>query len=251
MIERHSHGFVTSALHSVPRTMERGEDVALVLKRKLVAGVKTQIERCGMRLHKHVWDNDLVGKFRMLSFVARIRVIPNVKPWPAIKAAGTHAADVVRRQVFADLVTFVCAHPEFVRTRTKCDPDSVANAPRVNPLSGAIGIKFEDASTIFFRGFIGNIRALTDRYVHLFAIRREHDVTCPVSTAPQQPARGKMSSQWLRWSTRFEIAITIGKSSYPIGISDVQIVRISPRRIKYDSKWLVETKCTEWFDMVR
>ena len=60
-----------------------------------------------------------------------------------------------------------------------------------------------------------------------------------------------MSGQWLRWSTRFEIAITIGKSSYPIGISDVQIVRIIPRRIKCDPKRLVQAVFDECFDDVR
>src|SRR5882724_5166140 len=126
--------------------MEGGEDVAFVFGWELLAGVKAQVQRGRVRLHEHIRNNDLISELRMFSLVSRIGMIADVKPRPAIKAAGTHTADVVGRQIFADLVTFVCAHPEFVRARTKRDPDSVANAPRVNPLPGAIGIKLEDPS---------------------------------------------------------------------------------------------------------
>jgi hypothetical protein len=60
-----------------------------------------------------------------------------------------------------------------------------------------------------------------------------------------------MSSQLLRWAGRFEIAITIEKPNYPIGISDVQILRIIPRRIKCDPKRLVQTVFDECFDDIR
>src|SRR5213595_599286 len=50
MIERHTHDFVTCALCPVPRTMERGENVASVFSWKLIADVKAKIQTCAMGL---------------------------------------------------------------------------------------------------------------------------------------------------------------------------------------------------------
>src|SRR6267143_2687534 len=138
--------------------MESGEDVAFVFGWELLAGVKAQVQRGRVRLHEHIRNNDLISELRMFSLVSRIGMIADVKPRPAIKAAGTHTADVVGRQIFADLVSLIGAHPELVRAGAKRNSDGVANAPRVNLLSGAIGIKLKDARAIFFRGLIGHIR---------------------------------------------------------------------------------------------
>src|SRR5207248_1966277 len=163
MIERYAYDLITSPFHPVPRTVEGGENVAFVFSRKLVAGVETQIKRGRVCLYKHVGNNHLISKLRMFSLVSRIRMIADVKPRPAIKAARTHAADVVGRQIFADLVSFVGAHPELVRAGPECNSDCIANSPCINLLSGTIGIKFENTRPIFFRGLIGHIRARTDR----------------------------------------------------------------------------------------
>src|SRR5215216_5791769 len=106
----------------------------------------------------------------MLSLVPRILMISDVIPRPAVKSAGTHAADVVWRQIFADLVPLVCAHPQLVCAWPKRDANSVANSPRVNLLSGAVRIKLEDAGAIFFRRVIRHIRTRADRHVHFFTV---------------------------------------------------------------------------------
>src|SRR5262245_19298899 len=106
----------------------------------------------------------------MFSFVTRILMISDVIPRPAVKAAGTHTADVVGRQIFADLVSLVCAHPEFVCAWPKRDADGVANSPGVNLLSASVRIKLEDARAIFFRSLIRHIRARADRHVHFLAV---------------------------------------------------------------------------------
>src|SRR4029077_4953858 len=106
----------------------------------------------------------------MLSLVARILMISDVIPWPAVKSAGPHAADVVGRQIFADLVPFVCAHPKLVCAWPKRDTDRVANSPGINLLPGAVRIKLENARAIFFRSVIRHIRARADRHVPFFTV---------------------------------------------------------------------------------
>src|SRR5437667_6204988 len=101
-----------------------------------------------MRLHEHVRNDNFVSKLRMFPFVARIDMVADVKPRPAIKAARFNTTDVIGRQIFTEFVPLVCAHPELVATRTKCDPDGVSNSPRVHFLSAAIEIEFENARAI-------------------------------------------------------------------------------------------------------
>src|SRR5213596_2173837 len=121
----------------------------------------------------------------MLSFVAMILMISDVIPRPAVKSTGTHAADVVGWQIFADLVPLICAHPELVCAWPKRDADSVANSPGVNLLPAAVRTKLEDTRAILFRSVIRHIRARTDRHVHFFTIRRKHNASCPMSATAQ------------------------------------------------------------------
>src|SRR5207249_6043755 len=100
-----------------------------LLSRKLVAGVKAQIERCRMRLHEHVGNDSFVSKLGMFSLVTRIDMVADIKPGPAIKPAGFYTADVIGRQIIAEFIPLVCAHPELVTAGVKCDPDSVSNSP--------------------------------------------------------------------------------------------------------------------------
>src|SRR5205809_3130261 len=102
----------------------------------------------------------------MLSLVPRILMISDVIPRPAVKSAGTDAADVVGRQIFADLVPLVCAHPKLVCAWSKRDADGVANSPGVNLLRAAVRIKLEDACPICFRSGVRHIRARAYRHVH-------------------------------------------------------------------------------------
>src|SRR5207244_13651573 len=136
---------------------------------ELIAGVKAQIERGRVRLHEHIGNDDFIGKFRVFSLVARILTISDVKPRPAIKSAGTHTADVVGRQILADLVPLVRAHPKLVAAGAKCYSYSIANSPRIDFSIRSVGIELEDSRAIGFRSVVGNIRARTDGDVHLFA----------------------------------------------------------------------------------
>src|SRR5438874_6769114 len=159
----------------------------------------------------------------MLSLVPRILMISDVIPRPAVKSAGTHTADVVGRQIFTNFVALIRTHPQLIAAGTKCDSYSIANSPRMDFSIRTIGIELEDSRAIGFRSVVGNIRARTDGDVHLFAIRREDDVACPMSAAAQMcGATREMCAQLFGWATCFEIAIAIGKSNYAVGIRDVE-----------------------------
>src|SRR5436190_1736108 len=187
----------------------------------------------------------------MLSLVARILMISDVIPWPPVKSAGTDAADVVGRQIFADLVPLVCAHPELVCAWAKCDADGVANSPGVNLLRAAVWIKLEDACPIFFRSLIRHIRARADRHVHFFTIGRKDNASCPVPAAAQQSTGREMCRELLGRSARFEIAITIRKSNYTIGIGDVQKLRVVTGWIKSDPERFVQIAFCKSFSHIR
>src|SRR6266498_4146011 len=115
-----------------------------------------------MCLHEHVGDDHFIGEFGVFPSVAWIDMVANEKPGPAIKAAGPHTADVIGWQILPDFVPLIGAHPEFIAARSKCDPDSVSNSPRINFLPAAIGFELEDARAICFRGVVGNIGTRSD-----------------------------------------------------------------------------------------
>src|SRR5207248_10803035 len=108
----------------------------------------------------------------MFSFVPRIRVVTEVKPWPAIKSAGAHTADVMRWQIFADFIPFVCAHPELVTAGPERVPDGLANPPRVNFSIRSVGVELENPGAISLRTLVAIIRTQTDGGVQLSGIVR-------------------------------------------------------------------------------
>src|SRR5437868_1848293 len=190
LVERHAHNFVAGAASSVPRPMERSKNVAAIFGRELVAGVKANIERSGMRLHQHIRNECFGGQLRMFAAMPRVFVSANVKPRPAVKSAGLNVTDVVRYEIFAEIVTFVRAHPQFVSSRPKCDPHGIANSPGENLFARTIRIKLENACSLAFRGIVRIIRAGAHRDIHLLSIRRKNDIARPMTAAAQQTAAG-------------------------------------------------------------
>src|SRR5439155_27268912 len=126
--------------------MKGCEDIALVFRGKLVAGVKAQIERRRMCLHEHVGHNDFVGKLGMFPFpgaprgllVMRIEMFADVKLRPAVKSSGAHTADVVWSQIIAQLVPLCCAHPKLIAARPKCYPYGISNSLCMDFLSFSV-----------------------------------------------------------------------------------------------------------------
>ena len=99
-----------------------------------------------MCLHEYVGNDDLISELRMFALVARIDVVANVKPGPAIETARADTTDVVGRQILTEFVPLVCAHPEFVAAGPKCNSNGVSNSPCINFLPSAVGIEFGNRS---------------------------------------------------------------------------------------------------------
>src|SRR3954447_17894362 len=121
----------------------------------------------------------------MFSFVPRILVIPDIKPWPPIEPSAANAADVIGHEIFAKLVTFVRTHPKLVCPWTELNPDRIPNSPRENILPGDVGIEFKNPGAVRFGRIVGHIRKRSDRDIHFFAIWRERDVASPMAAAAE------------------------------------------------------------------
>src|SRR5262245_59086711 len=60
-----------------------------------------------------------------------------------------------------------------------------------------------------------------------------------------------MCCEFLGWSTRFEIAVTIWKPNDAIGVRNVQKLRVVPGWIKSNTEWLVQTSFCKSFSHIR
>src|SRR5204863_6443929 len=98
----------------------------------------------------------------MLSFVARVLVISDVEPRPAVESAALDVADVIRHQIVAELIALVRAHPKVVRPWTKFDPDRIPDSPGEDILAGPVRIELKDPRPIRFRRVVRYIRKRTD-----------------------------------------------------------------------------------------
>src|SRR5471032_2763592 len=113
-IERDPDDLVTCPSLAIPGTVEGRKDVALIFRRKFGAFVETEIERGRVALDEHVRRQNLAGKLGMLARVARVLMISEIKPWPAIEPSRLHVADVIWHQIVAQFIAFVSAHPELI-----------------------------------------------------------------------------------------------------------------------------------------
>src|SRR4051794_11231415 len=103
-----------------------------------------------MALNENVGHDCLARELGVTAPMSRIGPTAQIKPGPAVESARLHVADIIGHKIFTQIIAFVRAHPELTGPWIKCYTNRVANAPRINLLSGAVGIKFENASAIRF-----------------------------------------------------------------------------------------------------
>ena len=96
--------------------MQRDEGVALVVGGELVRAIKGDGERRGMRLNENVRRRDGVREIGPLVLVARILIVAEIVPGPAIEGALRYMGYVVGRQVVAESVALVDRAPEGARS---------------------------------------------------------------------------------------------------------------------------------------
>src|SRR5690242_7884037 len=102
-----------------------------------------------MRLDQHVGDNHFVSELGMSAFMPRVRMVTSVEPWPAIKSARLHSADVIGRQIVAEFVPLVSAHPQFIGFGSKGDSDRITNSPGEYFFTGTVRVQLKYPSAVF------------------------------------------------------------------------------------------------------
>src|SRR5580658_2402984 len=147
----------------------------------------------------------------MLSLETRIRMAADVVRRPAVKAAFLYVGNIVGREVVAKIVALIRGAPEIAVIGLNCFADAIADASRVDALTGAIGIEFQNISAILFARSvvgIGDVGLRSDRYEHLLAVFGKDDVTGPVAaTADGFIAAGQVLDDDFSRGASFAVAI--------------------------------------------
>src|SRR5258708_5577926 len=164
-----------------------GEYLVGVLARKLRACIEAHLQRGGMRLDQHVWDDRLAPQLGMRAFVPGVLVWTDVIPRPSIEAAQADARNVLWRKIIAQLVALVDRGPQVMRLRVDSNSNGVADSGGVDALSRTVRIELQDVRTFLFQFgalvlYVGK-RAYGNE--HLTGVRRKDYVPGPMSCAPQ------------------------------------------------------------------
>src|SRR5664280_1224753 len=129
-----------------------GENVALVLRRKALAIVKGEFQRCVVRLKQDIWDKDFSSQFGMFAGMTRVLMIAHVIPRPSIEAALLHVGDVVGNKIIAKGIAFIHRTPELAGFGVHRQPYWIANAGSVHMQVAAVRIGGENVSTVLLTG---------------------------------------------------------------------------------------------------
>ena len=103
VLHHQPHDFVAGALGPVPRAVQRDEGVALVVGGKLIRAIERDGERRGMRLNENVGRRDVAREIRPLVLVARVLMVAEIVPGPAIEGALRDMRRIVGRQIVAEV----------------------------------------------------------------------------------------------------------------------------------------------------
>ena len=87
-----------------------------------------------MGLDQHVGDGGLAGQIRTFALAARVLVVADIVPGPAIEAVLANPGDIVGRQVVAEQVPLVGGAPDVLGRRMDRQADAVADAGGVDLL---------------------------------------------------------------------------------------------------------------------
>ena len=163
-----------------------------------------------MRLDENVGRRDAFREIRPLVLVARVLVVAEIVPGPAIEGALRDVRRVVGRQIVAESVALVDGAPERASSRLDRKARAIANAGRVDALMSAVGIegehvgaalfiaergaerRFGDAGLIRARRALGDIAAGADRDEQRLVVRRKGEIA--TSSVRRRP-EGSRSSQ--------------------------------------------------------
>jgi hypothetical protein len=152
VVHRDADDFVAGAVGAVPGAVLSREAVAIVGRGKLLALVKSHLQRCKVRLQDDVRCDDLGLQLRVCTHQARVLVTAHVPPWPAVESIFLHAGDVVGNEVVAEPVTLVGGAPELTGCWIDGFADAVANAAGVDLEELALGGELKNIGAVKFVG---------------------------------------------------------------------------------------------------
>src|SRR5512146_1961963 len=144
-----------------------------------------------MWLDEDVGGQHLRAEVGMLVAEARILVLADVVPGPAVEAAIFYMGDVVGNEIVAEAVALVDGGPEFAGFGVDGDADGVADAGGVDALAGSVRIEFEDVGAMVLGGIVVgvvDVGARADGDEHLFVVLGEVNSASPVSAAAKAAA---------------------------------------------------------------
>src|ERR1700735_1088916 len=136
--------------------------------------------------------------------MARVRMVAEIVPGPAIEGVRRDMRRIVGRQVVAEPVAFIDGAPEGARSGLNRKARTVANAGRVDPLVLAVRVegqhvgaallvaergadrRFGDARLVRARHALVDIAAGANGYEQSLVVRRKGEVAGPMSAAARQ-----------------------------------------------------------------
>src|ERR1700690_2989893 len=124
------------------------ERVAAIPLGKLGSFVEGDAKRSGMRLNQDVGNGNLARQFRMRAGMARVLMIAEVVPRPAVKTVVFNMRDVIGGNVVAQFITLVHASPENYGQGFDGQADGVANAPGIDAECRTIWIVLQDIGPV-------------------------------------------------------------------------------------------------------
>src|SRR5258708_10967192 len=90
--EMHTDHLAARAAGAIPRAVKRRENISAIVRWKrgrtgCVYRIKSHLQGSGMRLHRHIRRNHMIGQIRPCAGVARVFVISQIVPRPPVISA--------------------------------------------------------------------------------------------------------------------------------------------------------------------
>src|SRR5437660_5764495 len=168
--------WLSRALRPVPRTMLRDKRAAPVTLRKLLPGIKRELQRRHMRAKQYVRDDCARNELWLLRLDAWINVVPDVAVRPAVESSIFQRREVIRGKIVSQFVAFVDRRPYLSRHRLQRHPHRIPQPGSVQPRILAVWIA--DGHGRAARIFPGvNIRTGANTNEQMLPVRRKRQRT--------------------------------------------------------------------------
>ena len=144
--------------------MHRHESAALILRRKLFAGIKQKVEDRHVRLQKNIAGDGLGHQVRPLAFVSRFFVRSGIRVGPSVKRALLNVREIVRHQIVSQGIPFLNGRPQVIRVRIPVQTDRITRARGKDLVAAAVRIETIDGRA---HGVLAGVHVRAGAYAHV------------------------------------------------------------------------------------